>query len=236
MNAYLELIIRILLSIIVLIVLARIEGHKQISQMTYYDYIIGITVGSIAATLCIDQEIPILHGVIGIVIFMMSGVLFSLIARKSIKLKRLLKGLPIFLIAKGEILYKGLKRARFDISDLLRELRNHGYFDISEINYAILEQNGVVSILPKGYARPAKTEELKLNVGDDKLKANLIIDGKVLDGNLNAMDKTRKWLDGELQKQKVDNINDVILGCLDETGEFTLFLKNTSSKKHTLLE
>lgn len=236
MHEYLELIIRILLSIAVLMFLARIEGHKQISQMNYYDYIIGITVGSIAATLCIDQEIPILYGLIGIVIFMLSGTFFSLLTRKSIKLKRLLKGLPIFLIAKGEILYKGLKRARFDLSDLLRELRNQGYFDISEINYAVLEQNGMVSVLPKGYARPAKTGELKLNVPDDKLKANVIMDGKVIDGNLSAMNKDQKWLNNELAHRNIDDIKTVILGTLDENGELALFLKNDNSKKHTVLE
>lgn len=235
MMPYLELILRIVLSIFVLIVLARLEGHKQISQMTYYDYIVGITVGSIAATLCLDQDIPIFFGLLGIFLFMSAGMLFSFIARKSIWFRRILKGNPIFLVHKGEIVFNGLKKARFDVNDLLVELRTQGYFDLSEIDYAILEPNGSVSVLTKGYARPPKSKEISIDVPDDEIKVNIIIDGKIIKGNLAAMNKDNDWLLGQLEKNNILAIDNILLATLDSKDTLDIYFKINNDNKRTVL-
>lgn len=227
MNIYLEALLRTLLSILVLLILARLTGAHQISQLTFYDYIVGISAGSIAASMCIEEDISIWIGLIGITLFMLSSLFFSFITSKSITLRRLITGSPVFLIAKGEILYKGLKRAHFDTNDMLRELRSQGYFDITEINYAILETNGNVSVMPKAYARPATVKDMALKVQEDSIKADVVIDGKILKGNLKAFGKTRTWLLEELGKQGVRDTRQVLLATLDDQGALNVYYKET---------
>ncbi len=235
MKDILEIALRIVICAAVLIIFAKIDGAKQISQLTFFDYIVGITVGSIAGALCIDDNIPIHLGVLAIVLFMLLNLLISFVTNKSIVLRRLLIGEPIFLLAKGEVLYDGLKRSRFDLNDLLRELRVLGYFDISEINYAILEPSGALSVLPKAYARPPKVSDMALKLSEDVLKANVVIDGKALEGNLRAFNKDTAWLESELKKQGYMRLKDVVLATLDENELLTVFLKKESGKKHNSL-
>lgn len=159
MNAYLEVVLRTLLSITVLLFLARLDGAKQISQLTFYDYIVGISAGSIAANLCIELDVNIWHCLIAIALFMLSSLVLSLLTTKSILMRRMLTGSPVTLMNDGKIMYDGLKRSHLDINDLLRELRVSGYFDPSDVNCAIMETNGTVSVMPKAASRPAASLE-----------------------------------------------------------------------------
>lgn len=233
---YLEVVLRSLLSIAVLLLLARIDGAKQVGQLSFYDYIVGITAGSIAATLCIDREINIWFCLIAMVIFMLSSFVLSLLTSKSMFARRMLTGSPVFLIAKGKLLYDGLKRAHFDMNDLLRELRSQGYFDINEINYAVLEANGSLSVMPKAASRPANVSEVGLKLPEDEITANVIIDGKVMKGNLSAMDRDREWLLRELERQSVPSLKKVALAVLDSKGKLYCFLKEAEHTKHTVFE
>lgn len=234
--AYLEIVLRTLLSITVLLLLARIDGAKQVGQLSFYDYIVGITAGSIAATLCIDRDINIWFCLIAIVMFMMSSFFLSFVTTKSIFLRRILTGSPVFLIAKGELLYDGLKKAHFDVNDLLRELRSQGYFDINEINYAVLEANGTLSIMPKAAERPASAQEAGLALPEDEITTNVIIDGKIMKGNLEASGFDRDWLLNTLQKQNISSVKDVALATLDAKGTLNCFLKESSPTSHTVFE
>ncbi len=236
MNIYLETLLRTLLSIAVLLILCRLDGAKQISQLTFYDYIVGITAGSIAASLCTDRELSIWIALIGIVLFMLSSMLFSFLTNKSIMLRRLITGKPIMLIDQGNILYDGLKRIRFDINDLLRELRSQGYFDITQINYAILESNGMLSVLPKAADRPATAAEAGLTPAENGIKANIIIDGKILKNNLKAMNKDEAWLNGELNAQKIQRIKDILLATLSDKGELNVYLKENGKTNKSLFQ
>lgn len=233
---YLEIVLRTLLSITVLLLLARIDGAKQVGQLSFYDYIVGITAGSIAATLCIDREINIWFCLIAITMFMLSSFLLSMLTSKSIILRRALTGSPVFLIAKGELLYDGLKRAHFDVNDLLRELRSQGYFDIDEINYAVLESNGTLSVMPKAANRPANAEEVGLTIAEDDLPANVIIDGKIMKGNLSATGFDRQHLLKQLESQNIPSAKKVALGTMDKNGVLTCFLKQSSPTEHTVFE
>lgn len=233
---YLEIVLRSLLSIVVLLLLARINGAKQVGQLSFYDYIVGITAGSIAATLCIDMEINIWHCLVAMALFMLSSFALSFLTSKSMFARRMLTGSPIFLVAGGKLLYDGLKRAHFDINDLLRELRSQGYFDLTQINYAILEANGSLSVMPKAADRPANVSEVGLKLPEDEIVANVIIDGKVMKGNLSAMDRDVAWLQRELERQSIPSRKKVALGVLDSKGKLQCFLKENSPTKHTVME
>ena len=230
MNIYLEALLRTLLSVAVLFVLARIDGAKQVSQLTFYDYIVGITAGSIAASMCIESDINIWVCLIAVTLFMLSSTLFSVLASKSIFLRRVLTGQSIFLIAKGEICYDGLRRARFDLSDMMRELRSQGYFNINQINYAILESNGNVSVMPKAGDRPMTATEQGVSLPEDGLLANVIEDGKILKGNLKAFGKDADWLREEIRAQGCEEMRDIMLATLNESGELNVYYKNEEEK------
>lgn len=151
-------------------------------------------------------------------------------------LRRLITGKPIMLIDQGNILYDGLKRIRFDINDLLRELRSQGYFDITQINYAILESNGMLSVLPKAADRPATAAEAGLTPAENGIKANIIIDGKILKNNLKAMNKDEAWLNGELNAQKIQRIKDILLATLSDKGELNVYLKENGKTNKSLFQ
>lgn len=236
MNIYIETLLRTLLSIAVLLILCRLDGAKQISQLTFYDYIVGITAGSIAASLCTDTDLSIWIALIGITLFMFSSMFFSFITNKSIWLRRIITGKPIILIDQGKILYDGLKKTRFDINDLLRELRSQGYFDITQINFAILESNGMLSVMPKAADRPATASEAGLSPAENDIKANVIIDGKIMKNNLKAMDKDEAWLNGELNAQHIERINDILLATLSTDGKLNIFLKEKGATLRNIFQ
>ncbi len=236
MNIYLEITLRTLFTIIVLLILTKIDGTKQISQLSFFDYVIGITAGSVAAVMCVDQDVSIWASTIALALFMLSGALFSFLSQKSMFCRRVLEGNPIFIIAKGKILYKGLKKARFSVNDMMRELRSQGYFDITEINYAILETNGNVSVMPKATARPATNEDEGNEVDDDSIRADVIIDGKILYGNLKAFGKNRQWLENSLKMQGIAHIKDVALASIDTDDNLSVFNKNNIEVSRTVFQ
>ncbi len=236
MNIYLEIILRTLFTIVVLFILTKIDGAKQISQLSFYDYIIGITAGSVAAVMCVEPDVPLWASAISLALFMLSGVLFSFLSQKSIACRRFLEGNPVFIIANGEILYKGLQKARFSINDLMRELRSQGYFDITEINYAILETNGNVSVMPKALSRPSTNEDEGNEVQDDNVRADVIIDGKILKGNLKAFGKNEQWLINTIKSQGYARFKDVALASLDTDGNLSIYRKNNADVNRTVFQ
>lgn len=229
-NIYLETFLRTLFAIVVMLILARINGAKEISQLSFFDYIVGITVGSIGAELAVSYEVDTWSCLLGLVMFMLTSVVISFITNKSMFLRRLLNGAPVVLIKKGEILYDGLKRARFDINDMLRELRSQGYFDVTAINCAVLETNGKLSVLLKSAERPATAGESGIETEQDDVPCDVMIDGKILCGNLGAIGKTSDWLDEELKKQGVEKRKDVLLATYSD-GQLNVFEKQSSDKR-----
>lgn len=235
MNEYLEVFLRALVAIGVLLLFCRLVGARQISQLTFYDYVSGITLGSIAGTLCVDRDIPILYSVLAIAVFCVVTILIAVLTDKSIVLRRILTGSAHILIDNGKFVAKSLRMARFDINDVMRELRSRGYFSVSEIKYAILETNGQISIMPYAANRPVTNEDLGNAAQEAQLEANVVIDGKVMERNLRAMGRSKDWLASELRKQHAD-VKDVLLATLDTDGKLTLFGKGETCDHETIFE
>ncbi len=233
-NIYLQTFLRTIFALVVMLILARINGAKEISQLSFFDYIVGITVGSIGAELAVNYETDTWACLLGLVMFMLSSLAISFITNKSMILRRVINGAPNVLIKDGKILYDGLKRARFDINDMLRELRSQGYFDVTAINCAVLETNGKISVMLKSAERPATAAESGLKPEQDDVPCDVMIDGKILYGNLGAIDKNPDWLDAELKKQGVEKRKDVLLATYSG-GELNVFQKK-SSKTRTVFQ
>ena len=229
MNEFLEIVLRGVIAVVYLFLITKALGAKQISQLNFYDYIVGITIGSIAATLCVDPKLNILYSLVAMSIFAGSDLIMSLLSRKTIWGRRILNGRPLVLVDNGKILYDGLKKSQLNISDLLRELRIKDYFNIADVGYIIYETNGKLSILPKDHKRPVVAEDVGAVKSTPSIFANVIIDGKVMESNLGAMNKDRDWLMRQLKIQNMD-IEDVLLGTLDEKGELSFYQKHPTEK------
>lgn len=201
-------------------------GKKQISQLTLFDYVVGISIGSIAAELAINESISYIQGITGMTIYALFPILLSLISLKSNLARKILDGVPTILIQNGEINEKGLKKTKMNINDLIEECRLKDVFDIKDIKFAILETSGNLSIQLKSKHKPLTPEDINLKSKDKYLCVNLIIDGKILDNHLEIIGKDIKWLNSELDKKGIKNTSDILLAYMDSSKKINIYLKN----------
>lgn len=228
--------IRSVVTIVVLFLLAKVMGKKQISQLNLFDYIVGITIGSVAADISLDLNKSFLDGVICMLVFGLTGALVSYVTLKSIKLRRFFTGTPSIIIENGKIIEEGLKKVKFDINDLMEELRGAGYFNIDEVAYAVMETNGKISFLPKDGDKPVTKKDMDLKIIPSSLVANIIIDGKIMMNNLKAMNKDEKWLSHELKVLGYKDIDEILLATLDSNDKIMVYKKGISAKYDTIFE
>ncbi len=228
--------IRSIVTIVVLFLLAKVMGKKQISQLNLFDYIIGITIGSVAADISLDLNKSFLDGVICMLVFGLTGALVSYVTLKSIKLRRFFTGTPSIIIENGKIIEEGLKKVKFDINDLMEELRGAGYFNIDEVAYAVMETNGKISFLPKDEEKPVTKKDMDLKIIPSSLVANIIIDGKIMMNNLKAMNKDEKWLSHELKVLGYKDLDEILLATLDSNDKIMVYKKGISAKYDTIFE
>ena len=213
-------------SIIALFILTKLMGYKQLSEMSMFDYIIGITFGSIAAEMSTALEENYVNPLVAMVVYAVFSLALSFISEKSYIGRKIIAGKPVILINNGEISEKNLKKAKLDMSELLVQCRVNGYFDISKIETAVLEGNGKISFLPKAAERPITPNDLGLKPKDEYMVANLIIDGNIMENNLKHSGKNEKWLNNQLSANGVKNVKDVLLATCDIDNNFTVYVKN----------
>ncbi|NBK97924.1 MAG: DUF421 domain-containing protein [Erysipelotrichia bacterium] len=223
-------IIRSLISILLLQILAKIAGPKQISQLSFYDYIVGITIGSIAAVLAIDDQVEWYLCAIAMLLYTSVSIFFSWLTTKSIKAREHLTGTPHILIFHGKIIEKNLKKIHFDVNDLLTQCRIAGYFDISQIAFAIMETTGEVSFLAMSESKPVTIKDMNKKVVQEELMANVIIDGKIMDKNLKAIGKDQYWLLDKISEQDC-KIEDILLAIANRNNAIYLYKKDEQMKQ-----
>ncbi len=226
---------RALMSLVALFIVTKLIGKKQVSELSLFDYVIGISIGNFAAEMTINTDSPEINGIIAVFIFGLIAYLVSIATIKSIILRRFFIGTPTILIQKGKILEKNLKRCKMDVNDLLEQIRIGGYFNLDEVDYAIMEANGKVSIFPKGENKPATLKDLKLKVEKQSLCSNVIIDGKIMHGNLENMHKDENWLIKQL-KVKGKKLDEILLATLDLNEKLILYERNYNLKVDDVLE
>ncbi len=193
------------LSYVTLFVISKILGKKQIAELDFIDYVTGISIGSIAAEMATETETPFYYYILAMVVFLVFDVFITLLGRKTNFFKRFLRGAPIILINKGEVDFKQLKKSKIDFYDLLGLARDKGYFDIAEIEYAIFETNGDLSILAKDEKRQVKKEDFSgIPNNVPSLTSYLVVDGEISKFGLSQINKTKPWLLEEIKKQKIE--------------------------------
>lgn len=211
-----------------LFVISKLLGKKQIAQLEFIDYTVGISLGSIAAEMATNTEVPFYFFLIAMTIFFVFALLVAVIGRKSTFLKRLLKGKPATLIYDGKINYKELKKNKIDVNDLLSMLREKGYFDIADVAYAVFEPSGELSVLPVGAQKPLVMEDLdKDKIQPAQLEDIVIVDGVLSYSGLNNVDKDEEWLFKRLGITEKSELKDIILCVYDaENDKFNTYRKS----------
>ena len=185
----LDVFFRAIVSLVTLFFVTKLLGKKQVSQLSLFDYVIGISIGNFAAEMTINTDSPYLNGTVAVIFFGVIAYFISRITMKSIKLRRFFTGVPTVIIEKGEIIEDNLRRVNFDLNDFLQECRSSGYFNIDDIYYAIMEANGRISFLPKAGSSPVTNENMNLKIKQDGLCANVIIDSHIMERNLKNINK-----------------------------------------------
>ena len=211
-----------LLSIVVLFLLAKLMGSKQVSQMTMFDYVVGITIGSIAAELATELEAPA-KPLTALVAYGVAAVAISVLTNKSPKARGVVTGKPLVLLEDGVIYRDNLKKARLDLNEFLTYCRIGGWFDLNQLQTAVLEHNGVVSFLPREKDRPATPADLDLNPRQSQVQIPFVMDGRLMADNIQQAEKEEEWVRRTLLRQGYKDEKDVLLALWDGGEKLTVF-------------
>ncbi|MGM9536876.1 MAG: DUF421 domain-containing protein [Candidatus Onthomonas sp.] len=220
--SFLILCLTTLSSFGVLFLIAKIVGHKQISQLDFFDYITGITIGSIAAEMATELEQP-WKPLVAMILYGGVALLLSILTNKLPESRKYLNGTPTILMDHGKLYRENLKKAKLDLSEFMVMCRQQGYFDLTSIETAIFEYNGKLTILPVSGRRPATPHDLNLAPAQELLFTELIMDGRVLEENLQRMGLDRTWLDKQLKQRHVHSPREVFLALCDRNLTFVLY-------------
>jgi uncharacterized membrane protein YcaP (DUF421 family) len=218
MNESLVVFVRGLISFVTLLIFARILGKQQISQLTFFDYVLGITIGSTASSLTTDLDSKAWPHWVGLITWTGAVFLTQLVSLKWRSVHKYLNGEPTVVIMNGNIMEKTMKKIRYTTDDLLEQLRLAGEFDIGKVEFAVLETNGQLSVLKKTQYQPVTPHDLKLSTNYQGIGAELIYDGVIIDQNLQQVNLDRKWLYAELKKHGIKRTSEVFLALLDSSG------------------
>lgn len=231
-----ETIFRSIISLVTLFLVTKMIGKKQVSQLSLFDYVIGISIGNFAAEMSINLETNEFTGTLAVIIFGLVAYLVSWLSMKSIFLRRFFFGSPSVIIQDGKILDNEMRKCRIDLNDLLEQARIAGYFDISQIAFAVMEVNGSMSFLPKGIYEKPTVGDMNISVKKQGMLANVIIDGKIMTHNLENINKNENWLRKEIKKQGYKDIEEILLATVDVNNEVTIFKKNSDIKTRNIFE
>lgn len=228
MTEIIKLIVFSLVSVVYLFFISKFLGKKQIAQLEYIDYVMGISVGSIAAEMATDVgETPFYYYIIGMTIFFLFDLFVSFVGRKTPWLKHFFKGRPQTIIYNGKIIYKALKKSKLDVNDIMAMSREKGIFDITDVAFAIFETSGELSILPKSYNRPTVIKDLNIKEQEASLPFYLIIDGKISYSSLKELKKDKNWLFKKAKLTK-NTLKNVIFASYDKNMDKIIVQEKTT--------
>jgi len=223
-------------SVIVLFFLTKLMGARQMSQLSMFDYIIGITIGSIAAEMATSIQDNFAEPLIAMVIYAAAAILLSKISEKSITLRRYIVGKPVFIFNNGKLYRKNMKKSHIDLSEFLTQCRVNGYFDLSSLKSAILEPNGRISFLPSSLNRPVTPQDLNLTVPDDSAAAAIILDGHLMHENLRHTGNNEKWLEKQLRAHNINSVAEVFLATCDNDNKVNIYVKINEENKTDMFQ
>jgi uncharacterized membrane protein YcaP (DUF421 family) len=218
----LKVVLTSVLSAAALFIIAKVMGHKQMSQLDFFDYISGITIGSIAAELATELEEPF-KPLIAIVVYGVITVIISAVTTKFPKTRKFFNGTPTIIMNNGKLYRKNMKKAKLDLSEFMVMCRQEGYFNLSDIQTAIFEFNGKLTVLPTSTKRPLNPEDMNLTPQTEYINTEVIMDGRILEENLKRMGLDANWLQKQIKEQGFKNEKEIFLGVCNQNKQLSLY-------------
>lgn len=219
MNPFLEILLRGLGAFLMVLMTTRIVGKTQVGQLTVSDFINAIVIGSIAAAMVTDLKENVSYYIFGLALFGLLTVGAEYLALKFRPARKLIEGEPTIVIHNGKILEDNMKKLIYHVDDLMMQLREKNVFNIADVEYAIAEPNGALSVLLKSQKRPLTPQDMQIPTKYEGVPSELIVDGVVIQQNLKQNNLTEEWLYRELEKQGVKSVKEVAYASLDTEGK-----------------
>jgi len=233
LNEGLVVFVRSIIGFFSLLIFAKILGKQQISQLTFFDYILGITIGSIGASLTTDLSSRSWPHWIGLFTWALLGYLTEYITMKWRYAAKLLEGEPTIVIMNGKIMEAALKKMKYRVSEIMELLRNKEVFDLVQVDFAIIEPNGEISILLKPEYQPLTAKDMHIQKASEGISTELIYDGILIEENLRQLNKDKAWIIDQLKQQGINDISEVFLATLNPAGSLYLDMYKDHMKKIT---
>ncbi|PIH06004.1 DUF421 domain-containing protein [Clostridium combesii] len=213
-----EVILRSIFTYIILLVLGRIMGRKLISNMTFYDFMIGVLIGSIGVRIALGPRDTPLLALISAIVVTILVIITDYLDIKSINFRKLIDGDPIVLISNGKLLDYNLKKVKITINTLMMELRKKDIFNVDDVAFAVIETDGELSVLPKANKQPITTGDLNISTNTNGLMSDIIIDGKIMYDNLKSTNHDEQWVRQQLKNHNIYNEEEVFYAGLNSSG------------------
>lgn len=217
-----KIVLTSILSAAALFIIAKVLGHKQMSQLDFFDYITGITIGSIAAELATELEKP-WKPLVAMLVYGTITVTLTLLTSKLPRMRKYINGTPTIILNNGKLYRRNMKKAKLDLSEFMVMCRQEGYFNLNDIQTAIFEYNGRLTVLPKATKRPINPTDMNLIPEPEKICTEVIMDGRILEDNLKRMGLDINWLQKEMEVQGYKTHKQIFLGVCDDNNQLTLF-------------
>jgi len=211
-------VIRTLILYMLVVVALRLMGKREIGQLQPFELVVILMISDLAAIPSQNVGIPLLNGIIPILVLLLTSLTLAWISLKSEKARAIICGAPSILIQRGKIIENELRKNSYNLTDLLEELRLKNVPNIADVEFAVLETNGQLSVFPKSQKRPTIPEDFNITTKFEGLPLAIIMDGNLNSINLQQSNKNLKWLNNELKKQSIDKIENVFLASLDSSG------------------
>lgn len=223
---YLKIVVLSLGSIVVLFLLTKIMGQREMSQLSIFDYIISITIGSIAAEMATSLENNFMEPLIAMIVYAVVTLVIALINNRFVKLRPIFSGRTLILYDNGTLFKENFKKAKIDLNEFFVQCRTNGFFNLSDIKTALLEENGKISFLPLSEKRPANPSDFNIKPEEEDIVTNIILDGKIMEKNLSEIGRDKIWLSEELQKQGVTKMDNIFLATYKSDGTLSVYMTN----------
>jgi len=210
-------LLRTIILYILIIAGVRLMGKRQVGELEPSELVLSLIIADLASVPMQDYGIPLLAGVVPILTLLAVTMILSVLTMKSVKFRAILCGRPSIIVRNGTLDQGEMAKTRLTLDELLEELRGKGYTDLSQIKYAILETNGLLSVLPYANQKPPTARDLKVSVEEGGLPRVVVSDGRLLERNLKLLGHDRPWLDKQLTQRGCRDISQVFLLLVDET-------------------
>ncbi|WPC39473.1 DUF421 domain-containing protein [Clostridium sp. JS66] len=217
---------------ILAIFLTRLMGRKLISQMTFFDFVMGVSMGAIIANAIVGQHFTVVSAVTALISVTILTIMTAYLHIKSFRIRKMVNSEPVTLVENGTIVEENMKNIRLTIDELMMKLREKNTFNLADVEFAIMETDGELSVLQKADKQPLTPHHMNIKTTTSGLMKDIIIDGNIMDENLSAAGLSKKWLTAQLKSQNIKDASEVFYAGIDSDKKLVISRRNKNSKEY----